>query len=180
MRTVCLLQGYFHCQFATARFLTCPSRTLLLSRALSSFADSVLEIRSLKAKLSKSKGFLAHRQTIGRPRSDHYCAGCGMDAAFALLPSLFRPASLTARFICRQSARVFSSSALHVCFPALAAPQLPRRSSRRFMPFVCADAGAMPASTMTVVRTPTPLQDLIFRSMRFWREIYTAKGRKPD
>lgn len=83
----------------------------------------------------------------------------------ALLPSWFRPACLTSRFICRQSARVFSSPALHACFAARAPERVLRRSLRRCMPFVCADAGTMPASATMVARTPTPLQKLIFRRM---------------
>ena len=42
---------------------------------------------------------------VGRcPPWGHYC---GEGAALALLPAPFRPACLTSRFICRQSARVF-------------------------------------------------------------------------
>ena len=92
---------------------------------------------------------------------------CGEGAALALLPAPFRPACLTSRFICRQSARVFSSPALQACFADRDAARLSRRWSRRDMPFVCADAGAMPASTTTVARTPRLLQNLIFRRMRF-------------
>jgi hypothetical protein len=40
--------------------------------------------------------------------------------------------------------------------------------SRRSMPFVCANAGTMPASITTAARIPTPLQNLVFRCIRFF------------
>jgi hypothetical protein len=98
------------------------------------------------------------------PRPSNYS---GAGAALVVLPLSFRPACLASRFTCRHSARDFSSLALHACLAARAAARSSRRSLRRFMPCVCADAGVMPASTTTAAKTPTPLQKLILRCIRF-------------
>src|SRR5262245_19089466 len=90
----------------------------------------------------------------GRCPAWTHCAGFA--SGVAVVPPC-RPCCLVECFTWRHSARVISSPALHACFAARAPCRTSRRSSRRSMPCVWADAGTACSSITTEASAAAPL-----------------------
>src|SRR6516162_8538317 len=126
---------------ATLRHSRLPTRRVFPSRglSLSASADGTCSFNGpYRAPAGRSARERDHVRSERRPAYAAHCAGFAGGAE--VVPPC-RACCLVERFIWRHSGRVFSSPALQACFAVRAPCRTLRRSSRRSMPCVWADAG---------------------------------------